>query len=386
LPTGERNLTTSVFQLGPTDTFCNYLGELAASDNVTLLLHANVAELATEDDPSRVSSVRVVVPGGRGFSVSARMYILAAGGLENARTLLLSNRTAAKGLGNRHDLVGRFFMEHLAVESGVLRPVDPALFERTGLYGPHRVNGTQIQAKLSVKPDVLRRHQLLNSTFFLGPMSEARASTAVESVLTLRRARTWKPRPPHLGAHVANILTHSGPIAVSTYRRLRGRPDDHLAVYQLVAMAEQAPNPYSRVTLSDRRDAFGLNRPRLDWRLTELDTRSIRGAIDIIDDELRQAGLGGLERKFGDERPRAQVQAQWHHMGTTRMDRDERRGVVDPNCKVHGVQNLFVAGSSVFPTSGYANPTLTIVAMALRLADMVKTRFAQLDLPTVESR
>jgi choline dehydrogenase-like flavoprotein len=166
---------------------------------------------------------------------------------------------------------------------------------------------------------------------------------------------------------------------------LRGGPDDKLAVYQLVAMAEQAPNPYSRVTLSDRRDAFGLNRPRLDWRLTDLDTRSIRGSIDIIDAELRQAGLGRVERKFGDEHPPVQVQAQWHHMGTTRMDPDERHGVVDRNCKVHGVDNLFVAGSSVFPTSGYANPTLTIVAMALRMADVLKTRFAQLDLPTVRS-
>jgi choline dehydrogenase-like flavoprotein len=140
---------------------------------------------------------------------------------------------------------------------------------------------------------------------------------------------------------------------------------------------EAAPNPDSRVTLVRERDALGMRRVKLDWRLSEIDKRSAVRAVEIVGAELGRAGLGRLrvdvsERESGwpDD-----IAGGWHHMGTTRMSDDPRRGVVDRNCRVYGLSNLFVAGSSVFPTAGSGTPTLTLVALALRLADHLKSRF-----------
>jgi choline dehydrogenase-like flavoprotein len=136
--------------------------------------------------------------------------------------------------------------------------------------------------------------------------------------------------------------------------------------------AEQSPNPSSRVTLDRDRDRFGVPKPKLDWQVTDFDRWSIRRTQEIVDEALREAGVGRLERKLGDESPPALFRGAYHHMGTTRMHSEPSQGVVNANCRVHGYANLFAAGSSVFPTSGNANPTLTLVALAIRLADHLK--------------
>jgi choline dehydrogenase-like flavoprotein len=145
----------------------------------------------------------------------------------------------------------------------------------------------------------------------------------------------------------------------------------------LLGGAEQAPNLDSRVTLSDQRDALGSPRVRLDWRLTELDHRTARTMAGAVRDAFRRQGLAEVDLpdwlQPGAEGWTSQVYGPFHPTGTTRMASDPKRGVVDANCRVHGVSNLFVAGSSVFPTSGYANPTFTIIALAIRLADHVRS-------------
>jgi choline dehydrogenase-like flavoprotein len=144
--------------------------------------------------------------------------------------------------------------------------------------------------------------------------------------------------------------------------------------YLLVRKSEQAPNWASRVSLQHERDDFGLHRVQLDWRMLQIDRRTVIRAEEIIDQELRRLGLGALAPLPPSEIENwpANLEGGWHQIGTTRMHRDPRRGVVDADGKVHDVANLFIAGSSVFPTSGAAPPTLTIVAMALRLADHLK--------------
>ena len=141
---------------------------------------------------------------------------------------------------------------------------------------------------------------------------------------------------------------------------------------------EQAPNPASRVRLIEQRDALGMPRVQLEWRLSGLDKRSIRRAHELLARELGRAGLGRLQLMLSEDEHRwpPELGGGRHHMGTTRMHRDPARGVVDPDCRVHGVGNLYVAGSSVFPTVGAANPTLTIVALALRLADHLVEQLA----------
>ena len=141
--------------------------------------------------------------------------------------------------------------------------------------------------------------------------------------------------------------------------------------HQVETVVEPVPDRDSRVTLSTERDALGLNRSRLDWRVGAAEKRTMRRVHQLIDEEMRRAGIGELEPGLADDAPGwpRSLGWCWHHMGTTRMDDDPRHGVVDRNCRVHGVGNLYIAGSSVFPTCGSDTPTVTITALALRLAD-----------------
>jgi choline dehydrogenase-like flavoprotein len=165
-----------------------------------------------------------------------------------------------------------------------------------------------------------------------------------------------------------------GDIGLAAYAEFYGNiPIDHVEVSTRI---EQVPNPDSRVTLAAERDALGLNRVQLDWRLTSLEKHTIIRALDILGAELGRAGLGRLQVTIdeNDSGWPEDLHGGWHHIGTTRMSEDPRQGVVDANCQVHGIANLFIAGSSVFPTSGAGTPTLTLVSLAIRLADYLKER------------
>lgn len=375
LPLGPE-VVTSVFQLTSTDAFQDLGRRLLDDDETSVLLEATVVELETGDAADEVGAARVRMPDGAQARVQAKAFVVAAGGIDNARLLLASRARRPAGLGNDHDLVGRFFMEHLSVRSGDWRPLDRAHVVGPTPYRAHEVAGTEIHAKLSPSQKEVRERGILNSTFFLDAMDEGRASPGTLSTVTLKHALVDRPRPSHLLGHAGTAARHLPDLLRVARRQLahrRGRADGFAdTLIQLRAMSEQAPNPLSRVTLDSRRDAHGVPMARLDWRLTDLDRRSVREAQDLIDAALRGAGLGRLENRLGEESPPAEQRGQWHHMGTTRMHDDPRQGVVDADGRVHGMRNLFVAGSSVFPTSGYANPTLTVVALALRLADTLR--------------
>jgi choline dehydrogenase-like flavoprotein len=154
-------------------------------------------------------------------------------------------------------------------------------------------------------------------------------------------------------------------------------PEGPQRVFNLHTRQVQAPNPASRVTLGRERDALGMPRATLDWRLTSLDRRSFRAFYDVLGRELGRIGVGRVRMldwvTSTDESWPASLGGGWHHMGTTRMHADPKQGVVDANCRVHGLGNLSVAGPSVYPTGGCANPTLTLVALSLRLSDRLRT-------------
>jgi choline dehydrogenase-like flavoprotein len=194
--------------------------------------------------------------------------------------------------------------------------------------------------------------------------------------VALYRAILRRRLPDDLLGHAKNVAGDLDDVALTLYRQGIARGSANDEVFILRVQAEQSPNPSSRVTLDDARDAFGLRKARLDWRVTEFDRSSIRRTQEILDRELRRAKLGRLERKLGEEDPPALFRGAFHHMGTTRMHREASLGVVDPDCRVHGLANLFVAGSSVFPTAGCVNPTLTLVALAVRLADHLRDELA----------
>jgi choline dehydrogenase-like flavoprotein len=354
-----------------------------------MFLHANVIEIETNETAGFVARLRTACLEGNRFWVTAKQFILAVGAIEIPRLLLLSNRTQKTGLGNQNDLVGRFFMEHPHFWSGLYVPSSSEIFNKTALYSKiQTVKGLPILGKLSLSEEVQRRERLLNYVAELVPRVVLKAvlnpflypsveSKGVQSLRTIRSELHSGRIPGDLGEHLRNIAIGLDDCAVTAYRNIKKRflravDKRKLQLFRLANMSEQAPNPQSRVTLGTDCDSLGQRRVRLDWRLSEIDIMSAVRSQQILDQELRRAGLGRLYIELNEEIPPHLITGGWHHMGTTRMHRDPKKGVVDENCRVHGMSNLYIAGPSVFPTGGYANPSLTIVALTLRLADQVK--------------
>lgn len=358
-------LTARFFQFSPPTRFGRvYRDDIAKAGNVSLYTYTNALELATDDDVATVTALRVGTLAGNQYHIRAKHYILALGGIENARMLLLSNRRQSAGLCNGHDLVGRYFMDHPILRTGsVLLPSETELsgFDRNMVYGT-----VKLAPFITVKEDVLRAKRLLNFGVRL------KTPTLPSSVASLRAIaksiRRWQ-WPDDFTAHLGNVVTDLDAVAETAVYRFRG-----VKLANLTYWMEPTPNPDSRVTLADEKDDFGLNRARLSWQLTEQDLRSMHEAHRILAAECGASAIGRLKIEFdgsADAWP-ATVNGSYHHIGTTRMHADPRKGVVNADCRTHQLNNLYIAGSSVFPTAGHANPTLTIVALAIRLADHLK--------------
>lgn len=327
---------------------------------------------------------------GNQFWVAAKIFVLATGGIENARLLLLSNKTQKAGLGNQNDLVGRFFMEHPIFQIGVFRPKDRQLFNSTALYDLRWANNILVMGKLSLTDAVMRQRQLLNTSLILVPRSLAYESPAVKSLKTflssLRRGKLPEARS-HLQAAIdgideikSHIYRRTFKIEENPYSISEGgwsyfqNNEKRFGAFEVWAATEQIPNPDIRVTLGEERDRLGLRRiQHILWHSSELEIQSNLQVEEILREEIAQADLGQFQSwRELTGRTKPKYYGGMHHMGTTRMHVDPKQGVVDENCCIHGIANLYVAGSSVFPTGGAANPTLTIVALAMRLADRIK--------------
>ncbi len=366
-------LATRVFQLGSTN-FTGHLPELEASPNVQVVLHATVQEIVLSPDGATVERLRVTARAGVSFSIRAAAVVIAAGAIDGARLLLDSRSVRPAGVGNEHDLVGRFFMERLMARSGYVAAT-PAL-QRAGVewYGHRVIDGQRVRGGLSLDADTVRREGLPNATCFVIRRPRFFASEGARSFVTLYRAFRREPRLDGLRGHAANVIRGLPDLArTGVWIARRGRREEGDTLL-LAMQAEQVPNPDSRVELDTATDALGMHRAQLRWMVTDGDRASVRRTQDLMDAALGAAELGRMRRKLGTERPPALFVGGLHHMGTTRMHADPRHGVVDADSRVHSVANLYVAGSAVFPTSGYANPTLTIVALAIRLADHLRTR------------
>jgi choline dehydrogenase-like flavoprotein len=399
-PVDEGLIETTVWQFGSQARFVSrYPAELKRSTTVTVLLHANVTEVEATPAGTSVTGVRVATLGGNRFTVAAQVVILATGGLENARLLLLSDRVHRRGLGNDRDLVGRYFMEHPIVYAGRLVPFRRSVFDRASLYDVRRQKGTVVMAKLGLTGDTLRREGLLNSCLLLLPAHGTHKPEAIESLKYLLAASARGRRPDALARHLRTIGRGLDFVALSILRRITrqktlfpfidwgpgmtqgaGWSDwtektRRFSVFDAYLLTEQPPMPRNRVRLGSAVDALGCRRLELDWQWDDISRRSVLATERLLDRGLRARGFGRLDRARDDAGgPVLLYPAQHHHLGTTRMHADPARGVLDGHGRVHGVENLFVTGGSAFPTGGYINPTLTIAALALRLADHVRGR------------
>jgi choline dehydrogenase-like flavoprotein len=350
-----------------------YRSDLDRSDNVTVYLFANATDLQATENAGSVEEVGVTTFAGNKFRVRARWFILAAGAIENARLLLASTSVEAKGLGNSSDCVGRYFMEHpryKVAEVALSTPTDRISKAYMPRYALLRL---PIAAEISIAHEVQKKEGLLDSAAYIDLVlkGEEAASTIAMKELFWDLWRGVRPRNP--AKRIAAVL--SSPLSLVTFGwGLFVPSESFIETRRITLIAEQSPNRDSRITLSRQRDRLGMNQVKLDWRLTDLDRHTARRSAAILSQELERAGIltttSMLPEDGGDD-----VLAptwNWHHMGTTRMHEDPKYGVVDADCRVHGIGNLFIAGSSVFPTAGNHTPTLTLIALALRLADYLQ--------------
>jgi choline dehydrogenase-like flavoprotein len=333
LPAGNNSAFRNAgFRFSPPTRFGQrYRDELRGLDNVSVFLHATVTDLV--HNRGRVQKAVIRTLDGHRFGFSAGLFVLATGGLEVPRLLLHTATSDRAALGNRSGRVGRYFMEHFGYSPGYLMTRSELKYHR------HEGRDAPLMPVLTPSVEVMQRLEVNNCCLLL---------TAVEP------DTAWPPEALQTPALAPRL-------DVSAWR------------YRITMINEPTPNPESRVSLSDERDALGLRKLQLHWAIVDRDLDGIDRLIKELARWLGQSGLGRMQysRPVSPETTQS-FTGGMHHMGATRMSRDPADGVVDTDCRVHGTDNLYVASSAVFPQSGYSNPTLTILALSLRLADHLK--------------
>ena len=370
--------------------------------NLRTILHANLVHINTDDTGARVESLDLKSLEGKKLRIKAKTVVLCCGGIENARLLLASNKVIPEGVGNKHDTVGRYLMDHIGAAIGTFDPsISSDLQSRFGRYWLDN-RGTQ-QSYLhgiALSEKVQTDEKLLNAAAFLeeyvspnDPWNALKRFTA--KLLHGKNYQTnnsddenmfWlddsfssaNQKSISFGSDCVCILANIPSILKNLYRKkINHRPPiTKNAQVDLYTLIEQSPKRESRITLSSQIDALGMPISKINWVIDEKERTTARRLGEIISSEFKRIGLTPpilAQWLFTEDNWQSNFTDRAHPTGSTRMSADPKEGVVDSNCNVHGVEGLFIAGSSIFPTSGHANPTLMIVAMAIRLADWLKT-------------
>ena len=368
LPFDKSKVWSKMWQFSkPTQFGKRYRDDIVYSKNIHLYTHANVCDISTNEGVSAVQEVEIRCLNGKSHRVSARHFVLACGAIQNARILLASNKQASKGLGNDHDLVGRYFMEHLEAPAASFIMAAPGPLSLY-MMSSKSYSERRSRAELVLSYEQQKKHQILNCS------ADISAGFRAVGDDETNRIDNYPETAEAVLDFTARLIEafQSGQIP---------EPDlSQITVFNMQCRSETTPNPESRVMLSQEKDALGVPRVRMNWQLTDLDKRTLLKTFEVIGEEAGRTNMGRVQVKewlleedpFGS--PNSLAAGGWHHMGTTRMNDNPREGVVDANCKVHGINNLFVAGSAAFATSGAANPTLSLIALSLKLSDHLKEK------------
>ncbi len=383
----------------PTHFGERYAARLQASPGVRVVLGANCTALHLAADGASIKGLSVRSLQGAPWRVNARHTVLATGGLETARLLLASRDVQPAGVGNAHDQVGRHYMCHIAGNVGLLKVKGAPGNVRHGYE--ISADGIYCRRRLQVAPDQQRRLGLANAVarlHFSRITDPAHLSGVLSGLYLARRLISYEYAKrlqdgdvslQRYARHVLNVATD--PLDTAAFlahwlrrRTLASRKFPSVILrnrsnrFSLEVHGEQMPRPQSRVTLSERLDALGMPQLRVDWRYGSSDIDSLRRTLDVMVEEFEASGTAQLtyQRETLEEDLLRFGAYGGHHLGTTRMGTNVRSSVVNADCQVHGVRNLFVAGSAVFATSSQANPTLTLLALSLRLADTLAARLA----------
>jgi choline dehydrogenase-like flavoprotein len=375
-------------------------GRLERSTGITLCLNSTAAGLDFGENGRTVAGAQVATSAGR-LTAKARDVVIAAGGVESARLLLAVQRQWPNHFGGADGPLGRYYMGHI---SGKIADIifDPPTAAADLDFKLD--DGVYTRRRLMLTASAQQSLRLLNTSFWPDnpPFHDARHGSGVLSAVFLAlafppigrrlvaeaiRLAHIGPKPYPLAAHLRNLLLGAVGGARDVKNILRDRfltkprkpgflVPSPSGRYALHYHAEQEPNPQSRIVLIGETDRFGLPRVSIDLRYSRADARSVVDSHEAIERALRASGCGRLEYWHPREELAMRVLEQasdgFHQTGTTRMGENPAGSVVDSNLRVHGVENLYVASSSVFPTSGQANSTFLAVALAVRLAHRLK--------------
>ena len=353
---------------------------------VRTLLQATLTELDVAEN-GHVKAATFSDLSKKSVRVKASTFVLAAGAMETVRLLMGAVPARPEGFGNAQDQLGRFFMEHPHARGGQILAANMAQAIRA-LPRALRVKGRRYAAYLRPSETLQREAGILNSSLSFAPRRHAGlkmdAVRAAKDKLKhdLPSTRFWRSLYKNMKAVgiKGRELTDPWP----TVRKLKRKPET-FGLYAVIR-AEQAPNPDSRLTLSGETDAAGLRRLDFDWQLQDIDKRSVKVLMETLDSEFKNLGWGEIIPAAWINEPEvvwnfdplisSHSIGGYHHMGGTRMSSSAKTGVVDENCRLHESPNLYIASSSVFPTGGWANPTVTIMALADRLGDHLADQYS----------
>lgn len=349
LALGKGGIGTTYFQFSkmrgsvlPTHFGERYAEELKRISNLRLLTHANVTGLRVSADAKTLQHIDVATLAGNRFTLKTKFAVLGAGGIENARLLLASNAIATAGIGNANGLVGRFFADHPIPGNNATM----VLFD--GQIAPSYLNTIDAgdgHFRAALAPD----EQFKRARHLLGALITVDGGTKLDAL---------------------------GSAAVATTAEAMGVSRHGARAFTLGCGLEPRPDPDRRITLTSQRDALGMPRSKLTMTISDADFSGYRETLKELGRQLLASRLGMLQIHHSTHTGWLSA-LDWgnHHMGTARMHLDPKQGVVDADLLVHGMSNLYVAGSSAFPTYGVSNPTMNLVALTLRLANHLKGKF-----------
>lgn len=352
-PLSGTPLRRSLYQFGPASAFTGAtLESIGTSENVKIIIHATACGITM--DGGTVTAVEAASLTGKRFRIRARLFVLAAGAIENARLLLASREPGREAPGDEHGWLGRCFMEHPRDQTVSLIVNHRSVFSRSAFYDRHHAaDGTLICGRMGIAAETLLDRDLPNASLTLLPLPGPMSPPGPVGSIGLRLRRLLRRQPP------------------SGYGWSEsGEPWKHYRGFRILINMEQFPDRENRVMLGKRRDPLGVPRAEIHWQWRDRDQAGLTRLRSLVCDSLAALGIGRVE-SHGDSMPDPNAH---HHAGTTRMHLDPRYGVVDSDGRVHGSVNLYVTGSSVFPTSGFANPTLTVIALGVRLAAHLRQR------------
>jgi len=386
LPDSPAVETVILRQSKPTRFGSKYADTLKRAENIHVWLWTSATHLAIDPDGT-ITSLETQTLSGTRRDFSARAVVLAGGAIENARLLLASNARNETAVGNRGKLLGACYMDHPSGGAGFLyfdEPVSQKVYW-SGMK-THAIGDVPILFTWRLTDDYIEQAGLPNSHYYVIPLSsdadvrrrQREAKTSVHSLKTIAKWTLGRdvPRTFELSEEYCRFITNTDSFVAQTWADLT--EPDGVSRALLKFESEQRPDRSSFVALGDETDALGLPRPVLRWDPTR---RDIDGIIETVQHFGRLCGEAGLARvqiEDHDADPYWNLTTAWHQLGTTRMAETETSGVVDANCRVFGTSNLYMAGGSVMPTAGRANPTLTIVALSIRLADHLASEVSRL--------